>query len=138
MKSIILSVFVFASAAVFAAPSSPVNCQLKVNGQVLWTGTSMDANGQGGIYDISAKTSRAERSCIYAKIDRQANTGRVYMMGQLVPSATGQKKGLSNSEAQSAMASVGGRCTVFSCIDLSTQAPQAPQYPTTGTSGSSY
>ena len=135
MKSLLFAVIVFATSAVFAAPSSPLNCQLKVNGQVLWTGTSMNADGQGGIFDLSAKTSQDRQICIYAKIDAKPNSGRVYMMGRLVPSASGQKKGLSNSEAQSAIASVGGRCTVYSCIDLSTQ---PPQYPSTGTSNSSY
>jgi hypothetical protein len=125
MKKLVLALAMLASSSVFAAPTSPESCQLKINGQVLWEGIHTDANGQG-FFAAASQYSQRTGSCVHAKIDQVPNSGRVYDNGQLVPAYNGQKKGLSNSEANEAKSRVGGGCMTLSCIPL--EYNKMPQY----------
>lgn len=134
MKKLVL-LLTLVSVFVFAAPTSPDFCQVKLNGRVLWEGIAKDENGQG-FFSVASQISQREGSCIHAKIDRVANSGRVYNNGALVPSYSGQKKGLSNAEASEAKQRAGGYCQVLSCIAIVDyshpqyeQPVQAPSYP---------
>lgn len=134
MNKIILALTLITGMA-FAAPTSPDYCQLKVNGQVLWSGIGQDENGQG-FFAFASQYSNQHNTCVYAKIDRVASSGRVYDNGRLVPTFSGKKKGLSNSEAAEAKQQVRGGCMTLSCIPLVDyshpqyeQPVQAPSYP---------
>lgn len=140
MNKIILALSLITGMA-FAAPTSPDVCQLKVNGQVLWSGIAQDANGQG-FFAAAAQYSNKYNTCVHAKIDRVANSGRVYDNGQLVASFSGQKKGLSNSEAAEAKQRAAHSCITMSCIAIVDydhpqyeQPVQAPSYPTVEVGG---
>lgn len=140
MNKIILALALTMSAISYAAPSSPESCQLKVNGQTLWAGVATDDNGQG-FFSAAHELSQKSGSCVYAKIDQVPNSGRVYSNGALVAISSGQKKGLSNSEAQEAKSRAGGYCTTVSCIPLQYDAKpgyeQPAQLPTYQSSGGS-
>ena len=88
MNKIILALTLITGMA-FAAPTSPDYCQLKVNGQVLWSGIGQDENGQG-FFAFASQYSRSYNTCVHAKIDRVASSGRVYDNGKLVPSFSGK------------------------------------------------
>lgn len=140
MNKIILALMLITGMA-FAAPTSPDYCQLKVNGQVLWSGIGQDENGQG-FFAFASQYSNSANTCVHAKIDRVANSGRVYDNGKLVPSYSGKKKGLSNAEASEAKQRAGGGCMVLSCIAVVDydhpqyeQPVQAPSYPTVEVGG---
>ena len=143
MNKIILMISLFAGIS-FAAPTSPDYCQLKVNGQVLWSGVAQDENGQG-FYSFASQYSNKTNSCVHAKIDRVSYSGRVYDDGKLVSSFSGKKKGLSNAEAQEAKQKVRGGCMVLSCIavvdydhpqyEQPVQAPTYPSYPSVDVGG---
>jgi hypothetical protein len=127
MKSIVIALALSMSAISYAAPTSPEMCQLKINGQTIGSAIMMEENGQG-FFAAVHEASQQQGSCLYAKLDRVPNSGRVYSAGQLVPSASGQKKGLSNSEAREAIAAAGQYCQTVSCIPvIDTKQPQYEQ-----------
>jgi hypothetical protein len=128
MNKIILALALSMSAISYAAPSSPESCQLKINGQTLWTGIATDENGQG-FFSAASQFSQSNGSCVYAKIDQVPHSGRVYNGGALVPSGSGRKKGLTNSEAQEAMSRTGGYCMTLSCIPLQYDAKPGYEQP---------
>lgn len=113
-------VFTFAVVVGFAsfAQAAPEVCQLKVNGQVLWQSTVEDQDGQG-FYAAANQYAREIGRCVHAKIDSTPNSGRVYRAdGSLSSTDSGQKKGLSNNQADEAKRNAGGGCQTVSCIPL--------------------
>lgn len=141
MNKIILALTLITGMA-FAAPTSPDYCQLKVNGQVLWSGIAQDENGQG-FFSFASQYANRANTCVHAKIDRVAKSGRVYDVdGSLLPSYSGKKKGLSNAEASEAKQRAHSGCMVLSCIAVVDydhpqyeQPVQAPSYPTVEVGG---
>jgi hypothetical protein len=136
---LILSAFAFTICAASIASAAPELCQFRINGQNMQAAIGTDSNGQG-FFSYVATSSQKDQACYYAKINREEGSGRVYNNGQLVPSASGQKKGLTGSEAKEAMSRTGRSCTTVSCIPLvyndkpqyeqPVQRPQTPQAPT--------
>jgi hypothetical protein len=124
MKSLFFALTLLIGAASYASPKL---CQLRVNGQALQFAIGEDQNGQG-FYSYAANASRSV-GCVHAKVYEGQESGRVYSRGQLVPADNGQKKGLSNREAEEAKQRAGGYCQTYSCVNLETHAPQ-PTYPT--------
>lgn len=135
MKSIVIALALSMSAISYAAPTSPEVCQLKIKGQNIGSAIMVEATGQS-YFSAVHEVSQQQGTCLYAKLDRVPNSGRVYSAGQLVPSSSGKKKGLSNSEAREAMSIAGQYCETVACIPvIDVQHPeyeqpvQVPSYP---------